>query len=170
MDCHESFLTLAVKSAKVLKAVFAQKNDIAKAERRLHMSALEEIRSRFRNDHFATDATGIVIDSAEPGKAVCSLTLEERHMNGNHVPMGGAIFTLADLACAVAANGYSEKITVSQQASITFLSPAKGKRLIAEASCLKSGCTTALYTVDVRDELGTYVAYATVNGYVINHV
>ena len=45
------------------------------------MSALEEIRSRFQNDHFATDATGIVIDSAEPGKAVCSLVLEEKHMN-----------------------------------------------------------------------------------------
>ena len=35
------------------------------------MSTLEEIRSRFKNDRFATNATGIVIDSAEPGKAVC---------------------------------------------------------------------------------------------------
>ncbi len=131
------------------------------------MSALEEIRSRFQNDHFATDAAGIVIDSAEPGKAVCSLTLEEKHMNENHVPMGGAIFTLADIACAVAANGYSEKKTVSQHASITFLAPAKGKRLIAEASCLRAGRTTALYAADVRDELGTYVAHATVNAYVI---
>ncbi len=131
------------------------------------MSALEEIRSRFQNDHFAMDATGIVIDSAEPGKAVCSLTLEERHMNENHVPMGGAVFTLADIACAVAANGYSEKKTVSQQASITFLAPAKGKRLIAEASCLRAGRTTALYMADVRDELGTYVAHATMNAYII---
>ncbi len=133
------------------------------------MSALEEIRSRFRNDHFATDAAGIVIDEAEPGRAVCSLALEEKHMNENHVPMGGAIFTLADIACAVAANGYSEKKTVSQQASITFLSPAKGERLIAEASCLRNGRTTAFYAVDVRDELGTYVAHATMNGYVINN-
>ncbi|MCI8523666.1 MAG: PaaI family thioesterase [Lachnospiraceae bacterium] len=131
------------------------------------MSALEEIRSRFQQDHFATDATGVVIDAAEPGKAVCSLTLEEKHMNENHVPMGGAIFTLADIACAVAANGYSEKKTVSQQASITFLAPAKGKRLIAEASCLRAGRTTALYMADVRDELGTYVAHATMNAYII---
>lgn len=131
------------------------------------MSALEEIRSRFQQNHFATDATGVVIDAAEPGKAVCSLTLEEKHMNENHVPMGGAIFTLADIACAVAANGYSEKKTVSQQASITFLAPAKGKRLIAEASCLRAGRTTALYMADVRDELGTYVAHATMNAYII---
>lgn len=131
------------------------------------MSKLEEIRERFKNDHFATDAAGIVIDCAEPGKAVCSLTLEERHMNENHVPMGGAVFTLADFACAIAANGHSEKKTVSQHASITFLAPAKGKRLIAEASSLRDGRTTTLYAVDVRDELGTYVAHGTINGYVI---
>ena len=88
-------------------------------------------------------------------------------MNENHVPMGGAIFTLADIAFAVAANGYSERKTISQHASITFLAPAKGGRLIAEASCLRVGRTTALYRVDVRDELDTYVAHATVNGYVI---
>ena len=131
------------------------------------MSALEEIRSRFQKDHFATDATGICIDSAEPGWAVCSLALEERHMNENNVPMGGAIFTLADFACAIAANGYSERTTVSQNVSITFLAPAKGKRLIAEASCLREGRTTALYRVDVKDELGTYVAHATLNAYII---
>ena len=131
------------------------------------MPSLEEIRSRFQNDHFAMDTTGIVIEYAEPGKAVCSLTLEERHMNENHVPMGGAVFTLADFTCAIAANGYSERKTVSQHASITFLSPARGKRLIAEAVSLRDGRTTALYTVDVRDELGTYVAHGTINGYVL---
>lgn len=132
------------------------------------MPDLEEIRSRFKNDRFAMEATGVVIDSAQPGKAVCSLTLEDRHMNENNVPMGGAIFTLADIACAVAANGYSEKKTVSQNVSITFLAPAKGKRLIAEASCLRQGRTTALYMADIKDELGTYVAHATLNGYVLN--
>ena len=132
------------------------------------MSALEEIRDRFKNDHYATDATGIVIDLAEPGRAVCSLTLEKRHMNENNVPMGGAVFTLADFVCAIAANGYSERKTVSQNVSITFLAPAKGKRLIAEASCLREGRTIALYTADVRDELGTYVAHAVLNAYVLN--
>ncbi len=131
------------------------------------MSALEEIRSRFQNDHFATGVTGIVIDSAEPGNAVCSLVLEERHMNENNVPMGGAVFTLADFVCAIAANGCSGRNIVSQNVSITYLAPAKGRLLIAEASCLREGRTTALYAADVRDELGTYVAHATVNGYAI---
>lgn len=132
------------------------------------MSALEEVRNRFNNDYFATNVTGIVIDSVQPGKSVCSLTLEERHMNTNHVPMGGVVFTLADFVCAIAANGCSGRNIVSQNVSITYLAPAKGKRLIAEASCLREGHTTALCTADVRDELGTYVAHAVWNGYVIN--
>ncbi len=131
------------------------------------MPSLEEIRKRFAKDCFATDAVGIVIDSAKPGKAVCSLTLEAHHMNANNVPMGGAIFTLADFACAVAANGHAERVTVSQNASITFLAPAKGKRLIAEADCLRAGRTTGLYVVDIKDEMGTYVAHATINAYVV---
>ncbi len=131
------------------------------------MSTLEEIRNRFKKDRFATEAAGIVIDHAEPGKAVCSLTLEEKHMNENNVPMGGAVFTLADFTCAIASNGYSEKKTVSQQVSITFLAPAKGSRLIAEASCLREGRTTAFYALDVKDELGNYVAHATMNGYIM---
>lgn len=131
------------------------------------MPDLEEIRKRFQNDRFAMEVTGITIDSAAPGKAVCSLILEERHMNANHVPMGGVIFTLADFVCAIAANGCSGRNIVSQNVSITYLAPAKGRLLIAEASCLREGRTTALYAADVRDELGTYVAHATVNGYAI---
>ncbi|MDE5588529.1 MAG: PaaI family thioesterase [Acetatifactor sp.] len=131
------------------------------------MPDLEEIRNRFQNDRFAMEVTGITIDSAAPGKAVCSLILEERHMNANHVPMGGVIFTLADFVCAIAANGCSGRNIVSQNVSITYLAPAKGRLLIAEASCLREGRTTALYAADVRDELGTYVAHATVNGYAI---
>ena len=70
-------------------------------------------------------------------------------------------------AFAVAANGFADKVTVSQHVSITFLAPAKGRELLAEAACLKAGRSTCLYEVDVRDELGTYVAHATVNGFTV---
>lgn len=82
-------------------------------------------------------------------------------------PLGGVIFTLADFVCAIAANGCFGRNIVSRNVSVTFLAPAKGKVLIAEASCLREGHTTALYAADVRDEPGTYVAHATVNGYAI---
>ena len=81
--------------------------------------------------------------------------------------MGGAVFTLADFAFAVAANGFAERITVSQHVSVTFLAPAKGRELRAEARCVKAGRTTCLYEVEVRDEAGTFVAQAMVNGFTI---
>ena len=81
--------------------------------------------------------------------------------------MGGAVFTLADFAFAVAANAFEETVTVSQHVSITFLAPAKGKRLFAQARCRKAGRTTCLYEVDVTDELGGFVAHAVVNGFSI---
>ncbi len=131
------------------------------------MPTLEEIRQRFSGDRFATETTGIEIQEAGPGRAVCTMEIRPIHLNANRVPQGGAVFTLGDFAFAIAANGHSERISVSQQVSITFLAPAKGKVLTAEASCLKAGRRTCLYKVDITDELGTYVAHLTVNGFTI---
>ena len=130
------------------------------------MPAMEELNERFRADRFAAQA-GVEIREAEPGRALCAMPLRPCHMTANGAPMGGAIFTLADFAYAVASNGFTDRIIVSQQVAITFLAPARGTELLAEAKCLKSGRTTCLYAVDVRDELGTYVAHATVNGFTV---
>ena len=130
------------------------------------MPTMEELTKRFHEDRFAAQA-GVEIREAEPGRALCAMPLRPCHMNANNTPMGGAIFTLADFAYAVASNGFTDKIIVSQQVAITFLAPAKGTELLAEAKCLKAGRTTCLYEVDVRDELGTYVAHATVNGFTV---
>lgn len=130
------------------------------------MPTIEELTKRFQADRFAAQA-GVEIREAEPGRVLCAMPLRPCHMNANNAPMGGAIFTLADFAYAVASNGFTDKIIVSQQVAITFLAPAKGSELLAEAKCLKSGRTTCLYEVDVRDELGTYVAHATVNGFTV---
>lgn len=131
------------------------------------MPTIEEIRSRFAADRYATEVTGVQILEAQPGRSVCSLPLRPELMNANHVPMGGAIFTLADLSFAVAVNAHSDTDSVSQQVSITYLAPAKGRTLTAEARCLKAGRRTCLCEVKITDELGTYVAHATVNGFTV---
>ena len=129
------------------------------------MPTLDQIRACFSGDRFATETTGCEIVSAEPGRAVCSMAVRPGLLNANSVPMGGAIFTLADFAFAVAANGHSTAVTVTQQVSVTFLAASRGKVLTAEASCIRAGRRTCLYAVDVTDELGTRVAYLTVNGF-----
>ena len=74
--------------------------------------------------------------------------------------MGGAIFTLADFALAVACN-MGENPTVAVSNTIEFFSVAKGGRLIATADADKSGRSMGFYTVDVADDLGTKVARMT---------
>lgn len=129
------------------------------------MPTLEEIRTRFQADRFASELTGAVIREAEPGRAVCTLALRPEHMNANHTPMGGAVFTLADFAFAVAAN--CERLaTVSLSSQIAYLSRPKGERLIAVANRVKEGRSTCYYTVDVTDELGTPVAQVTTTGFI----
>ena len=133
------------------------------------MATLEEIRARFSADRFATETVGIEIREAQPGRSVCALQLRPQHMNAAGIPQGGAIFTLADFAFAVSANTFSDRISVSMQHDITYLSPAKGTTLLAESRCVRCGHSTCFYTVDVTDDLGTQVAFMTVNGFVTNH-
>ena len=132
------------------------------------MNTLEEVKAYFSRDRFAALA-GIEITAVESGRAVCRMALRDDHMNSNNTPMGGAIFTLADLAFAVAANatnvGEGNSNTVSQHMSITFLSPAKGKTLLAEAKRIRHGRRTCLYEVTVTDDAGTMVAHVTGNGF-----
>ena len=82
--------------------------------------------------------------------------------------MGGAIFTLADFAAAVAANGHAEDTTITLHGDITYLSPAKGKTLIAHATTVKQGRSAALHQIEIRDDLGILVAHATMNGFVLH--
>lgn len=129
------------------------------------MPTLEEIRSRFMGDRYAVETTGVKIVEAEPGRAVCELALRPGLLNANGVPMGGALFTLADFTFAVASNAYVEEIIVSQHIDMTFLAPSKGRTLTAEAVCLKAGRRTCLYQVRITDDEGVFVAHMTVNGF-----
>ena len=78
--------------------------------------------------------------------------------------MGGVPFTLADFCYAVAAN-WKEAKWVSLSSQITFLGPAKGNRLIAEARMIKSGRSTNYCEICVTDEQGNLVANVTVTGF-----
>lgn len=130
------------------------------------MKTLEEIREYFSGDLFATQAAGASIEQAEDGYACCSLEIQKVHRNARGTVMGGAIFTLADFAFAVAANcGNQSVVTLTSQ--ISYLGTAKGNRLIAEAKRVKQGRSTGYYTVSIRDELGNPVAEVTGTGFVV---
>lgn len=131
------------------------------------MDYTEKARAVFSADIFATEAAGIVIDEARENYARCSMKLARHHQNAAGGVMGGALFTLADFAFAVAAN--IEKMnTVALTSSIAFNGAAKGGTLTAVAGCIKAGRSTCYYNITIMDELGTLVATVTTTGFIKN--
>lgn len=123
-------------------------------------ASLEEIREFFAHDRFATVACGAVIVCAEEGHAICEMDISDIHLNAMGNVMGGAIFSLADFALAIASNlGESPSVSVSN--TIDFMNRAKGKKLIAECSAEKDGRSLGFYHTIVTDDLGTSVARMT---------
>ena len=119
---------------------------------------IEEVRKLFGNDRFATEACGCRVLEASRGHAVCAFDIAPIHLNAMGNVMGGAIFTLADFALAIACN-MGEEPTVAVNNTIEYLNSTKGSTLIATCDADKSG--RGFYTVEVKDDLDTPVAKMT---------
>jgi len=99
---------------------------------------------------------GMKAERVGEGSAVVTLELGERHMNGNGVAHGGVIFSLADVAFAIAVN--SRGPAVSASSSISFCAAGKGGILRAEAREISLARKLGTYEVTVTDESGKTVA------------
>jgi acyl-CoA thioesterase len=130
---------------------------------------LEKIRDFFKNDRFATE-NGMVIDSVTEDCVVCGMEIRAEHRNAGGGVQGGAIFTLADLAFAVHCNlamvcGETDKLTVGQSCSISFLKSTKGRRLTAASTCVSKGRSISVFKIRVQDDLGAAIAEMLANGF-----
>jgi len=128
-----------------------------------NFSSLEEAQEFFKNDRFAT-TNGARIEEITDDHCICSMNITDIHRNALGGVMGGAIFTLADLAFAVASNN-DHRPTVALDVNIHYLSPPKGNRLFARSKCVKSGRTTCIYEITVTDDSGRDVAMFIGTGY-----
>ncbi len=113
-------------------------------------------RDMFEKDLFAKHV-GVELLDVAPGRATARLRLEPRHLNGVSIVQGGAIFTLADLAFAAAANSHGP-VAVAVNVSITFLKAARSGTLLAEAREVGLNPKLGTYTVEVKDDAGAVVA------------
>ena len=128
------------------------------------MGTLAEAREEFSKDIYATELTGAVIDRIGPDYAKCSMKLEGKHRNAYGGIMGGAIYTLADFAFAVASNFDKEYATVSVVGQASFMAASKGSILYAEARLIKDGRSNCFYEVTITDDLEKIVAVVSFNG------
>ena len=119
---------------------------------------IDELRTFFRNDRVAMNF-GCEIVEADNIHSVVTIDVDERHLNGNNCVQGGVLFTLADFACAVAANA-DELAFVSADGNISYFSAGTGKKLIAEAKVIRRGKTLVFCEALLTDENGRNIAKA----------
>jgi len=107
----------------------------------------------------ASQALGIQLLEAGPGRARVAMTVSERMINGHATCHGAYIFTLADTAFALASSSHGRGVAV-QHCSVTFLTPGRlGMRLEAEARERHRAGRSGIYDVAVRDGAdGTVIA------------
>ena len=111
----------------------------------------------FKNDLFARNA-GVELLEVKEGYAKARLTITADHLNAGNRTQGGAIFTLADLTLAAAANSHGT-LAFSLSSNITFLrSSGPGDTLYAEARERYIGRTTGYYQIDVTNQEGKLIA------------
>lgn len=128
------------------------------------MTPKEKAQKILKSDRFAV-MSGVELLDAGENFAVCSLNITPEHLNAAGAVQGGAIFTLADTAFAMAANNLGQ-ITVSAQSSISYIKGTRGTALTATARMVSSSKRLCTYEVKVLDDLEELIALMTVTGYI----
>lgn len=116
----------------------------------------EAAKNYFAGDRYAA-LTGVEIVEARTGYCKTRLTIEDKHMNAANVVQGGAIFTLADLAFAVASNSRG-MLALAINVNISFLKAASIGTLYAVATEVKEPGRLGAYDALVTDDEGEIVA------------
>jgi len=116
----------------------------------------EKARRIFAADRFAALA-GVEIVEAGPGFCRARLAIADRHLNAANVVQGGAIFTLADLAFAVASNSHGQ-LALAINANISFLRGETTGTLYAVATEVGEPKRIGAYDVLVTTAGGEVVA------------
>jgi len=117
---------------------------------------IEKLKNFFNNDRYAA-LTGIEIEEAALGYCKASMKIEDKHLNAANVVQGGAIFTLADFAFAVASNSHGQ-LSLAINVNITFLKGKSTGTLYATASEISDPKRIGAYEVDVTDENGELIS------------
>jgi acyl-CoA thioesterase len=125
---------------------------------------LEEARTYFAADRFATDQLGAIIEEVGLDEARVAFDVDASHSNASGGLMGGAIFTLADFAFAVASNSSGYR-TVAVDVDIQFIAAAKGTHIMAESHADRIGRNLVFFSTTISDETGRLIAKAACTGY-----
>ena len=118
---------------------------------------MKEIQRYFSCEDLFARHSGVELLEVGPGWAKASLKIEAFHLNGAKTVHGGAIFTLADFAFAVAANSHGT-LAMGINTSVSFVKAATSGTLYADARELARNSKLASYSVQITDDANDVVA------------
>ena len=107
---------------------------------------------------------GVEIIDMRAGYAKVRMNITPAHLNAGGVCQGGALFTMADLAFAIAVNMHGV-LTFSTSANITYLRSVSSGYVYAEAQEIVDHKRMPFVEVRITDDEGTLVAIFTSSGY-----
>jgi acyl-CoA thioesterase len=116
----------------------------------------DRIAAFFERDRFARE-NGMRVVEARLGFARTEMTVEPRHLNSVGILQGGALFTLADLAFAVASNSHGV-VAVACQADLTWFKAVQSGKLTATAEEISRTRRLSTCLVRITDEHEELVA------------
>jgi acyl-CoA thioesterase len=118
---------------------------------------MEEIKRFFSAEDLFARHNGMELLEVGPGRAKACMRIEPYHFNGVRTVHGGAIFSLADFAFAVASNSHGT-LAMAINVSISFVKAVTGGTLYAEAKEQTRNPKLASYSVQITDDAGAVVA------------
>lgn len=112
---------------------------------------MEKLKKFFQEQDLFARHCGIELLDAGPGWARVSMEIQPFHFNGARTVHGGAIFTLADFAFAVASNSHGQ-LSMGINTATSFVQAALGGTLYAEAREIALNRRLGSYQVRVTNE------------------
>lgn len=117
---------------------------------------MDAIKEFSENDRFAKQI-GIELVEVSKGSAKAKMKITDIHLNAVNTVHGGAIFSLADYAFAIAANTHGN-ISVALNVNISFLKAVSKGTLFAEAEEVSINPKIATYNIRVLNEHNELIA------------
>lgn len=120
---------------------------------------INDLKKKFETDDLFPKSLGIELIRLEPGIAVLEMTVAETMTNFHGTAHGGAVFTLADTAFALACNLHGTP-AVALSVTIDYMSPAiPGEKLMARAEEMQRTRRTGNYHISVTAGDGRIIAF-----------
>lgn len=121
------------------------------------MDFLEQLKDFINTNDTFGKSNLMRLETVREGYAEAIMEITENSCNAVGTVQGGAIFTLADMAFAGAANSYGDKC-VAMSAAASFIRPGTGKQLRAIARAVSKGRRSCVIETEVRNDEDKLVA------------